>query len=561
MSETDPVSGCITLLRQGKIVAIKGLGGYHLAVDAGNEEAVRTLRRRKGRDEKPFALMAYGLVEVARFAEVETEELRLLTSVERPIVLLRKKNNNPVCDAVAPGNNYFGVMLPYTPLHYLLTEKHFPALVMTSANLSDEPIAFEDDEARRRLAKVADYFLCHNRRIHIRTDDSIVRIMDGRPLVLRRSRGFVPRGILLPAPQPAVLAVGAELKNVVCLTQEDRAFLSQHVGDLKNAEVFHSFEQTIAHLEKILQLRPEIIAHDLHPDYFSTRYAEARSGIPRVAVQHHHAHLASCLAENRITTEAIGVIFDGIGHGADGCAWGGEFLVGDFSGYRRAGHLAYVPMPGGDAATREPLRMAVSYLYQAFGAQLPPLAALRELEERDLRLLLRMMDRGINSPLTSSCGRLFDAVAAITGLRRRVTYEGQAALELEMAIDAVEEDESSYPYRIIRGEKSFSVACQPLIHGVVEDTLRGIAVSIISRRFHNTVAALIEAGCVLIRGAGGPNQIALSGGVFQNRFLTEKAVRLLKANRFQVITHSLVPPNDGGLALGQAVIAGALNGH
>ncbi len=405
-----------------------------------------------------------------RYALVEETERRLLTGPERPIVLLRQRPGHGLSPLIAPRNRYFGVMLPYTPLHYLLLRDTFLALVMTSGNLSDEPIAFEDAEAGERLRGIADAFLVHDRRIHTRTDDSIARVMAGRPLLLRRSRGYVPRSVLLPAARPAVLAVGAELKNTVCLTRDDRAYLSQHIGDLKNLEVFDSFRRTIGHLEEILELHPQVVAHDLHPDYFSTRYAEELPGVRRVAVQHHHAHLASCLAENGVAEETIGVIFDGIGHGADGHAWGGEFLLGDLRGYRRAGHLAYLPMPGGDAATREPWRMAFSYLVQACGAELPRLPLVEQTAEGDRRLLLQMIEKGINSPLTSSCGRLFDAVAALCGLRRQVSYEGQAALELEMAIDG--DEEGSYPLAIEEAEGMLIVQAAPLIRAVVADLQR-----------------------------------------------------------------------------------------
>ncbi|HXV20539.1 MAG TPA: carbamoyltransferase HypF, partial [Desulfuromonadales bacterium] len=445
LAAEDPVAAAIGLLRQGQIVAVKGLGGYHLAVDAANDAAVRELRRRKSRDEKPFALMSYSAADILRYADADEGELRLLGGVERPIVLLRQKAGHPLSPAVAPRNRYFGVMLPYTPLHYLLLKDSFPALVMTSGNRSDEPIVYEDGEAAARLAGIADAFLVHDRRIETRTDDSIARVMAGKALLLRRSRGYVPRGIFLPRPQPSVLALGAELKNAVCLTRDDRAFLSQHIGDLQNAAACASFERTIGHLQRILELKPQIVAHDLHPDYHSTRYAEGIAGVRRVAVQHHHAHLASCLAEHGVAGEAIGVIFDGIGYGADGRIWGGEFLVGDYRGYRRVGHFAYLPMPGGDAATREPFRMALSCLHHTYGNDLPPLPVVAAIPEPERRLLLQMIEKGVNSPLTSSCGRLFDAVAALCGLRDRISYEGQAALELEMAIEG-EAEAGYYPY-------------------------------------------------------------------------------------------------------------------
>ncbi|WP_298038612.1 carbamoyltransferase HypF [uncultured Desulfuromonas sp.] len=551
----DPLRAAAELLRAGQIVAVKGLGGYHLAADAGNDGAVRELRRRKVRDEKPFALMAKDAGAVARLAEAGETELLLLTGVERPIVLLRQKEGHPLSAAIAPRNRYFGVMLPYTPLHHLLLEECFAALVMTSGNRSDEPIAFRDGDAAEKLSGIADAYLTHDREIHIRTDDSIARVMAGRPLLLRRARGYVPRGVTLPRPQRRVLALGAELKNTVCLSREDRAFLSQHVGDLQNPEVHRSFAKTVDHLRSILEIEPEVVAHDLHPDYHSTRYAAALGDMPRVAVQHHHAHLASCLAENGVAGEAIGVIFDGLGYGADGHIWGGEFLIGGFSGYRRAGHFAYVPMPGGDAATREPLRMAISYLIHAFGEDLPDLPLLERVPERDLALYRQMIARGVNSPLTSSCGRLFDAVAALVGLRDKVSYEGQAALELEMAIEG-EGERASYPFEIeVKGE---SLILDPgsLVRAVVADVRDGVGVGTMSARFHNTLALMVREVCLRIREGTGLDCVALSGGVFQNCVLTEKVVPLLENEGFRVFTHSLVPPNDGGLALGQAAVAG-----
>jgi len=555
LESADPLQEAIAWLQKGEILAVKGLGGYHLAVDATNGGAVEELRRRKARDEKPFALMAADLARIDTFAEVREGERRLLAATERPIVLVRQRSGHAIAPSVAPDNRYFGVMLPYTPLHYLLLAHSFAALVMTSANRSDEPIAFRDADARGRLSGIADLYLGHNREIFIRTDDSIARVMGGRPLLLRRSRGFVPRGLRLPRAQPVVLAVGGELKNTVCLTRDDHAYLSQHVGDLQNPEVFQAFLGTIEHLQDLLELNPQIVAHDLHPDYASSRYAEERSGVRRVAVQHHHAHLASCLAENQVATEAIGVIFDGTGYGADGRIWGGEFLVGDLAGYRRVGHFDYLPMPGGDAAAREPYRMALSALYRAYGKDLPQLPLLASIPRRELRLLLQMIEKGINSPLTSSCGRLFDAVAALTGLRTRVSYEGQAALELEMAIEGDGESEA-YPLVLATETTGIVFKTTPLIRAVVDDIRRQVPTGVISARFHATLARAVAAVCCRIRKDSGLNEVALSGGVFQNRFLTEKALFLLTKEGFNVYTHSLVPPNDGGLALGQAAVAG-----
>ncbi len=548
----DPLAETIYRLGAGQIVAIKGLGGYHLAVDAANQDAVAELRRRKQRDEKPFALMAKDLAAVEELAAVGCDEARLLQGIERPIVLLGKRPGHGLAANIAPGNRCFGIMLPYTPLHHLLLHD-FKALVMTSANLSDEPIAFEDDEALQRLATIADAFLCHNRRIHTRTDDSIARVMANRPLLLRRSRGFVPRGVALSGECCPVLAVGAELKNTVCLTRGDRAFLSQHVGDLKNLEVYDSFRNTISHMQRLLEVEPQRVAHDLHPDYYSTRYALEESGLPSVAVQHHHAHLASCLAEHGTREPGIGVIFDGIGYGADGHIWGGEFLVGDLKEYQRFGHLRYQPMPGGDLATRQPWRMALSYLHSVFGEIPDNLKCFTGIAASELRLVSQAMDRRINAPLTSSCGRLFDAVAAIIGLRQVVSFEGQAAMELEMLADPGQS--TVYPFQL--SHQDDQIICDPaqMIESIVKDHLSGIGADQIAGRFHLSLAMMIAEVCAELQQQSGLNLIVLSGGVFQNCLLTEMVVPRLEKSGLTVLTHSQVPPNDGGLALGQAVIA------
>ncbi len=549
----DPVEKTVAYLQQGKIVAIKGLGGYHLAVDAENDAAVEELRRRKQRDEKPFALMSYSAEQVVEFCHADAEEVKILSGVERPIVLLRKKSELTISEQVAPRNNNLGVMLPYTPLHYLLLKDNFLALVMTSGNVSDEPIAFEDQDANTRLRQIADYFLYHDRPIYTRTDDSIVRVMAGRTMMLRRSRGYVPRALFLQKQLPSILAAGAELKSTICLTQGDRAYLSQHIGDLKNDEVYESFCRTIGHLEEILEIEPQAIAHDLHPDFYSTRYAEERTGMERVPVQHHHAHLASCLAENGYDGDVIGVIFDGLGYGIDGNIWGGEFLVGGFRSFKRLGHFSHIAMPGGDAAVVEPYRMALSYLFRVYGDDLPDIPLVKAVPDRELKLFRQMIDKGLNSPLTSSCGRLFDGVAALVGLRECVSYEGQAALELEQVADSMAD--GCYPFNLVKDEGGFALDYEALISAVVDDLLADEPMPSISGRFHNTLANVVLSATRRIWNITGLETVALSGGVFQNRLLTEKVVQSLRDDGFTVLTHSRVPPNDGGLALGQAVIA------
>ncbi|SNB47091.1 carbamoyltransferase HypF [Geobacter sp. DSM 9736] len=551
----DALAETVRLLKEGAIVAVKGIGGYHLAADAANDEAVARLRRRKNRDEKPFALMAPGVEEVREFAQLGELEERLILGNERPIILLRKRKGHALSHHVAPLNGYFGVMLPSAPLHYLLLRGNFTALVMTSGNLSDEPMAYADDDARGRLADVADYFLLHDRRIHARVDDSVIRVFQGAPLFLRRSRGYAPRGIAIPEMQKRVLAVGAELKSTLCLAGGGTAFLSQHIGDLQNAATLAALEQADVHLREILGVEPELVAHDMHPDYLSTRFAEAL-GVPRVAVQHHHAHMAACMAENRLEGDVIGVVFDGTGFGPDGTVWGGEFLVGGYESASRAGHLRQLPLPGGDAAVKEPWRMALSYCHACFGNRMwdLPLPFIRELRPVERNVLQRMIEGGLNSPLTSSCGRMFDAVAALLGLRTRVTFEGQAAMELEASAEQAPAT-WNFPYVIEAGENKLVADGVLPVAALVEGLLAGEPPATLARRFHETLAALAAEMCDRVREKSRLHRVVLSGGVFQNRLFTERLCRLLEEKDFSVFTHRLVPPNDGGIALGQAVIA------
>ena len=554
----DPLASAVKLLTEGNILAVKGTGGYHLAVDASNDEAVRRLRQRKHRDEKPFALMASGLEEIRLFACPDPFEERLLSSHERPIVLVPKRDDYTLSAAVAPANGYSGVMLPGTPLQYLLLRGNFPALVMTSGNLSDEPIAYRDEDAGERLKDVADYILSHDRLIHTRMDDSVIRVFQGNPLFLRRSRGYAPGAVPLPTSQRSILAVGAELKGTICLTRGDRAFLSQHIGDLKNPEILASLEEVETHLRTILKIEPEAVAHDLHPDYLSTRWAQGNKVLPLLGVQHHHAHLASCMAENGLEGEVIGIIFDGTGYGADGSIWGGEFLVGGYTTFRRAGHLSQLPLPGGDAAIREPFRMALSWLREAYGPSAfeLPLPFIAVLSKEEQKLFDLMIERRINSPLTSSCGRLFDAAAAILGVRSIVSYEGQAAIELEGLAERGR-NLPEFPFSMKRDKDGpFMLDFAPAVRALTEAMLAGEDRASLARTFHLTLAQGAAEICGLIREGTGLNNVVLSGGVFQNKLLAEGVHELLTGRDFQVFTHRLVPPNDGGLALGQAIIAG-----
>ncbi|MGA2357305.1 MAG: carbamoyltransferase HypF [Terriglobales bacterium] len=461
---SDPIAAAATSLHAGLVVAVKGLGGFHLAVDATNAAAVALLRQRKRRVEKPFAVMVPDVQAASEICDVDDAARSALQSIQRPIVLLPKKSGTNaetklsiIPDEVAPFNRYLGIFLPYTPLHcLLLAAGAFKALVMTSGNLSEEPIAIDNREAVNRLNGLADQFLVHNRDILLRCDDSVVRVAGGAVRQMRRSRGFVPVPVFLKDEQPSVLAVGGELKNTICLIKGKNAFLSQHVGDLENAESFNFFHEAIEHLERILEIRPEIIAHDLHPDYFSTQWALQQSGVKLVGVQHHHAHIASCMAENHLEGRVIGFALDGTGYGTDGKIWGGEVLIAGYDGFERAAHFEYVPLPGGAAAIREPWRMAVSYLAHHFGREFLEMDFMKSgapftqgLSRPKADFLLQMMEKDVNSPLTSSCGRLFDAVAALAGIRQQVNYEAQAAIELEMAIGSAAEEHGTYRLKLL----------------------------------------------------------------------------------------------------------------
>jgi hydrogenase maturation protein HypF len=549
------------LLKAGKILAIKGLGGFHLVCDATNEEAVNLLRTRKRRHSKPLAVMMATLKDVEKVCSVSPEERRLLLSSECPIVLLRWKHKDNISTAVAPNLKYLGVMLPYTPLHHLLLREVGLPLVMTSGNLSEEPIAKDNDEALKRLGKIADYFVFHNRDIFARYDDSVLMIEDNKPQVLRRARGYAPYPVFLPFESKQILACGAELKNTFCLTKDTHAFLSQHIGDMENEETLEHFENTIGLYQKLFRIRPEIVAHDMHPEYLSTKYAlevNSRQALNLIPVQHHHAHIVSCMIENKVEGPVIGVAFDGTGYGTDGTIWGGEFLVADWRSFQRKGHLEYVPLVGGAAAIKRPYRMALSYLYTLLGEDLsleglPP----DKLNPAELNIVKQQLRRGINSPLTSSAGRLFDAVSALAGVKQEIDYEAQAAIEMEM-LAADEEHkmgQSSYPFSIIEQQGMRLVRLAELFSAVVQDVRNQTPVPVISLKFHNTTAEIIAAMCKLIAAETGITRVALSGGVFQNRLLLRLATSALRRDGFSVITHCLVPCNDGGVSLGQAVIA------
>jgi hydrogenase maturation protein HypF len=551
----DPIAAAAALLAAGRVLAVKGLGGYHLAVDAASEAAAAALRARKHREDKPFALMAADVEQAGRLGEVDRAAAALLASPRRPIVLLPRRADAPVAWAVAPGSRQLGVMLPYTPLHHLLLRALGRPMVLTSGNVSDEPIAYEDEDALARLSGIADACCLHDRPIHMRADDSVVRGFRGREMVVRRSRGYAPEPIRLRRafPRP-VLGCGAELKSTFCLGAGDRAFVSHHIGDLENYATYRAFTEGIAHFQRLFAVTPQVVAHDLHPEYLSTKYAVSCEDVELVGVQHHHAHIASCLADNGADGPVIGVAFDGTGYGTDGTIWGGEFLIADLAGFSRGGFLAPVPLPGGAAAIRQPWRMAAAYLAAAYPSGAPGSLDVVRRNEGRWDDVLAVARSGVNSPLTSSAGRLFDAAAAVLGVRDAISYEGQAAVELEQLADPAET--GCYRAGLAEGDQ-LQVAGADLIRAVAEDVAAGVAAPAVAARFHHGVADAIARACALLRSRTGLEVVALSGGVFQNLLLLGDTVSRLEADGFRVLVHGRVPPNDGGISLGQAAVAAA----
>ncbi len=556
----DAVARAATLLRTGWILAVKGLGGYHLACDATDREAVARLRSRKGREAKPLAVMAASLEEARSLCQVDGVAAQQLTSARRPVVVLPRRSMGSVVPEVAPGQSTLGLMLPYTPLHHLLLRDAGRPLVMTSGNLSEEPIAYRDGDALERLRTIADAFLIHNREIHLRCDDSVLRAGEGRAVFIRRSRGYVPDPVPVPQAFPVpVLATGGHLKNTFALGHGRQVLMSHHIGDLENLGTWTSFTEGIKHFQRVFQIEPVVVAHDLHPGYLSTRFALSLEGVDRVGVQHHHAHIAACLADNGVAGPVIGVAFDGTGYGVDGAVWGGEFLIADLASYRRVVHLAYVPLPGGEQAIHQPWRMAAAHLRGAFGPahqdlDLPLLAAVGR---KNWRMLDRVMERGLNSPPTSSVGRLFDAVAAVTGICTMARFEGQAAMALEAAVDRACRQSYPIPLRRCEGE-TWVIETGPLWRELVNDVRQGTPVGVIAARFQNGLAAMIVEVCAVLRERWCIGAVALSGGVFQNLRLLVQVTEGLEREGFMVYTHRMVPPNDGGLSLGQAVVAAAM---
>ncbi|MCW3056786.1 MAG: Carbamoyltransferase [Solirubrobacterales bacterium] len=558
----DAVAGAARLLAEGAVLAVKGLGGYHLACRADDEAAVAALRARKQREDRPFAVMVADVASARELAHVEEHDTALLQGPARPIVLLPRRAQAPVASGVAPGAPDLGLMLPYTPLHHLLLAdaraRGARALVMTSGNVSDEPIAYEDGDAAGRLSAIADAFLLHDRPIHMRTDDSVLRtvLVGGRrrELPLRRSRGLVPSALRLRTRAAvAVLACGAELKSTFCLARGERAWVSHHIGDLRNWETLRSFRDGVAHFEALFATTPELVAHDLHPDYLSTAYALAREDVELLGVQHHHAHLAAVLAEHHEPGPAVGAIFDGTGYGTDGTAWGGELLVGDLAGFRRAAHLRPAALPGGDRAVREPWRMACAWLAQTTGQKLPaiPPALERRVEEQRWQAVAQIAEAGVASPLTTSVGRLCDAVAALCGVRAEVTYEGQAAIELEAIADPHERRGYAMPYA------DGQLDPRPAIVELTADLAGGAGPATVAARFHNALAAATANACTAVAADAGVSIVVLAGGVFQNRLLLEGVASRLEDAGLRVLTPERLPPNDGAISFGQAAIAAA----
>ncbi|WP_256102751.1 carbamoyltransferase HypF [Streptomyces sp. Ncost-T10-10d] len=575
ITATDPVAEARGLLAGGAILAVKGLGGYHLACDATNARAVAALRRRKARGDKPFALMARDIGDIEHLVHAGAEERALLTGVVRPIVLLRRRSRAVLgpdvpapSDDVAPGSPDLGVMLAYTPLHHLLLGlPGDPAgprlLVMTSGNVAGEPIVTDDAEALDRLARLADAWLTHDRPIQVPCDDSVVRVCDGELLTVRRSRGYAPRPVELPFPVPAILAAGGDLKNTLCLAEGRRAWPSAHIGDMDDLATQHAFEDAGKQLETITGVRPAVLAVDSHPGYRSGQLTRRLAGERQVVhVQHHHAHIASAMAEHGLdgSRRVIGVAFDGTGYGDDGAVWGGEILLADYDGYHRFGHLAYVPLPGGDAAVRRPYRMALAHLHAAGIRWTQDLPCTAACPPGELDVLARQLERNLNCVPTSSMGRLFDAVSSLIGICHRAGYEAQAAVELETAaLQAAEDDCAGYGF-VLRAPAPDSGSAliadpAPVLSAVVEDVRAGTAPGVIAARFHESVAALVRSTCVLARERHGLDTVALTGGVFANTRLSSACARTLRGDDFTVLLHHQVPPNDGGLALGQVMVA------
>lgn len=552
-----PIDKAIQFLKEGKILAVKGLGGFHLACDAKNKEAVKTLRERKKRPFKPFALMGKDISIISKFTHLSNEEKKLLVSPGAPIVLLKKKEKSVIPEEVSPNNNYLGFMLPYTPLHILLFS-NLEVLVMTSGNRRDEPISFDNKEAVKRLKDIADYFLVHDRDIWIQADDSIARVVDGETLLLRRSRGYAPEPLRSPVRNSKkVIGFGAHKHNTFSISRDNEIFVSHYIGETDNLKTIKAFERGIKHFINFFDIPPDIAVVDLHPGYEATKFGKewARdNNKPLIEVQHHHAHIASCLVDNELDEKVIGVAWDGTGYGADGNIWGGEFLIANLKSYERRAHLRYIPLPGGDTAVKEPRRMGATYLYKTFGDDFLNLDIdfVKKIDRKKWVFIKNMIDRRINSPEVSSIGRLFDAVSSIIGVRDYITYQGQAAIELEMISDETKRE--GYEFKIGEEKNIYVIDPVPVIEFIIEDLKNGVSQSNISSRFHIGLADLIVKVSKILREETGISKVCLSGGVFQNMILRSTATERLKRNKFKVYNHKNLPPNDGGISAGQVAI-------
>jgi hydrogenase maturation protein HypF len=559
MPVDDVITGAARLIKEGHIIAVKGLGGFHFACDATNQDAVSKLRAKKYREYKPFAIMVKDIKAVKNLCEVNQKEENVLTGMQRPVVLLKKRAVKFIAEEIAPHQQYLGVMLPYSPLHHLLLEKSGLVLVMTSGNISSEPIVYKDEEAVDRLQNIADFFIMHNREIHIRTDDSVCRIWQKKEMLLRRSRGYAPHPLLINKEfRSHILACGADLKNVFCLSRGNQVYMSHHIGDLDNIETLTSFEKGISHFKRMFDIKPDLVAYDLHPEYLCSKYAHSLMDIKTIGIQHHHAHIVSCMADNEINEQVIGIAFDGTGYGVDGNIWGGEFLVCDYDKFQRMAHFEYFPLPGGDKAIVKPWRIAASLLSRIYGDDMMKLDIdfIKLLDRDKWNIIRNMIEKNINSPLTSSMGRIFDLVSALLCVRGEIYYEGQAAIELEMIADYHETGEYAYASESSEGIKIIQI--DRIVRDIINDIENRESSGLISARFHNTIARIALDMSIYIRDSKGINNVALSGGVFQNMFLLNRIYDLLKSKDFNVYTHQRVPTNDGGIALGQAVIANAL---
>jgi len=553
----DAIQNARQLLSDGKIIAIKGLGGFHLACDATNPKAIHNLRERKKRSDKPFAVMVFDVKTASKYCTLSKSEKSLLNCKESPIVILKKKNDQVLPEAIAPGRKTIGVMLPYTPLHLLLLEKEksFPdILVMTSGNMSEEPIVTTNESAIEELGSIADGFLLHDRAIFTRVDDSVLLENNGEKYFFRRSRGYAPNAIPLPMETKEILAVGGELKNTFCLTKNKYAFISHHIGDLKNLETYQAFSKGIQHFQNILKTKPEYIACDSHPEYLSTKFANSYSEkerIPLIKIQHHHAHMASCLVDNMWNGDGlvIGVCLDGTGYGEDGQIWGGEFLIGNYQEYERLFHLEYMPLPGGDKAISNPNRIAAAYLWKLGLEWDERIPAIHSISQEEKKIIVRQLEAKINTPNTSSMGRLFDAVASLIGLRHMITYEAQAAIELEQICNTGIDD--AYDF-CLEGDL---IILKKIFTDIIDDLDHSVPVSTISSKFHNGVANMVLEAVTALRTLNGHHSVALSGGVWQNQYLLNKTQRLLEQAGFTIFLHKNVPTNDGGISLGQSMIA------